>query len=66
MVAKIEQVRQNDPLTTPDAARPDLEFAGRSDGMKPLQQALPDAARSPANTTQMDLWLVYNVVRWAG
>lgn len=38
MVAKIEQVRQNDPDHNWMLGL-DLEFAGRSDGMKPLQQA---------------------------
>ena len=38
MVAKIEHIRQTDPDNNWLLGL-DLEFAGRSDGMKPLQQA---------------------------
>lgn len=40
----------------------DLEFAGRSDGMKPLQQAYQMQLDRP-QIRQMDPGLVYNAVR---
>lgn len=61
LVAKIEQVRK----TTPDnnwMLGLDLEFAGRSDGMKPLQQAYNMPLDRP-QIRQMDPGLVYNAVR---
>lgn len=60
MVAKIEQVRQNDPDHNWMLGL-DLEFAGRSDGMKPLQQA----TRCSSIARKYDRWtrLVYNAVR---
>lgn len=61
MVAKIEQVRQNDPDHNWMLGL-DLEFAGRSDGMKPLQQAYQMQLDCP-QIRQMDPGLVYNAVR---
>lgn len=61
MVAKIEQVRQNDPDHNWMLGL-DLEFAGRSDGMKPLQQAYQMQLDRP-QIRQMDPGLVYNAVR---
>lgn len=60
MVAKIEQVRQNDPDHNWMLGL-DLEFAGRSDGMKPLQQA----TKCSLIARKYDRWtrLVYNAVR---
>ena len=61
MVAKIEQVRK----TNPDKnwlLGLDLEFAGRSDGMKPLQAAYKMDLDRP-QIRQMDPGLVYNAVR---
>ncbi|MCM7631937.1 glycine betaine ABC transporter substrate-binding protein [Enterobacter bugandensis] len=61
MVAKIEQVRK----TNPDKnwlLGLDLEFAGRSDGMKPLQEAYKMDLDRP-QIRQMDPGLVYNAVR---
>ncbi|MGJ2492274.1 osmoprotectant ABC transporter substrate-binding protein OsmX [Salmonella enterica subsp. enterica serovar Paratyphi A] len=57
MVAKIEQVRQNDPDHNWMLGL-DLEFAGRSDGMKPLQQAYQMQLDRP-QIRQMDPGLVY-------
>ncbi|ECR7624703.1 osmoprotectant ABC transporter substrate-binding protein OsmX [Salmonella enterica] len=56
MVAKIEQVRQNDPDHNWMLGL-DLEFAGRSDGMKPLQQAYQMQLDRP-QIRQMDPGLV--------
>ncbi|MCK7449954.1 glycine betaine ABC transporter substrate-binding protein [Enterobacter chengduensis] len=61
MVAKIEQIRK----TNPDKnwlLGLDLEFAGRSDGMKPLQAAYKMELDRP-QIRQMDPGLVYNAVR---
>lgn len=61
MVAKIEHIRQ----TNPDKnwlLGLDLEFSGRSDGMKPLQQAYQMNLDRP-QIRQMDPGLVYNAVR---
>lgn len=61
LVAKIEQVRR----TAPDnnwMLGLDLEFSGRSDGMKPLQQAYNMPLDRP-QIRQMDPGLVYNAVR---
>jgi Periplasmic glycine betaine/choline-binding (lipo)protein of an ABC-type transport system (osmoprotectant binding protein) len=61
MVAKIEHIRQTDPKHNWLLGL-DLEFAGRSDGMKPLQQAY-DMPLDRPQIRQMDPGLVYNAVR---
>ena len=61
MVAKIEHIRQTDPKHNWLLGL-DLEFAGRSDGMKPLQQAYAMELDRP-QIRQMDPGLVYNAVR---
>jgi osmoprotectant transport system substrate-binding protein len=61
MVAKIEQIRKTDPKHNWLLGL-DLEFAGRSDGMKPLQQAYQMPLDRP-QIRQMDPGLVYNAVR---
>lgn len=61
MVAKIEQIRQTDPDNNWRLGL-DLEFAGRSDGMKPLQQAYNMPLDRP-QIRQMDPGLVYNAIR---
>jgi osmoprotectant transport system substrate-binding protein len=61
MVAKLEQVRKTDPDNNWRLAL-DLEFAGRSDGMKPLQEAYNMPLDRP-QIRQMDPGLVYNAVR---
>ncbi|MEJ5070799.1 osmoprotectant ABC transporter substrate-binding protein OsmX [Enterobacter ludwigii] len=61
MVAKIEHIRQTDPKHNWLLGL-DLEFAGRSDGMKPLQQAYNMPLDRP-QIRQMDPGLVYNAVR---
>ncbi|MGL4725035.1 MAG: glycine betaine ABC transporter substrate-binding protein [Scandinavium sp.] len=61
MVAKIEHIRQTDPKHNWLLGL-DLEFAGRSDGMKPLQQAYSMELDRP-QIRQMDPGLVYNAVR---
>jgi osmoprotectant transport system substrate-binding protein len=61
MVAKIEQIRKTDPKHNWLLGL-DLEFAGRSDGMKPLQQAYQMTLDRP-QIRQMDPGLVYNAVR---
>lgn len=61
MVAKLEQVRKTDPDKNWRLAL-DLEFAGRSDGMKPLQEAYNMPLDRP-QIRQMDPGLVYNAVR---
>lgn len=61
MVAKLEQVRRTDPDNNWRLAL-DLEFAGRSDGMKPLQEAYNMPLDRP-QIRQMDPGLVYNAVR---
>ena len=61
MVAKLEQVRKTDPDKNWRLAL-DLEFAGRSDGMKPLQATYNMPLDRP-QIRQMDPGLVYNAVR---
>lgn len=61
MVAKLEQVRKTDPDNNWRLAL-DLEFAGRSDGMKPLQETYNMPLDRP-QIRQMDPGLVYNAVR---
>lgn len=61
LVAKIEQVRKTDPENNWMLGL-DLEFSGRSDGMKPLQKAYGLALDRP-QIRQMDPGLVYNAVR---
>lgn len=61
MVAKIEQIRKSDPKHNWMLGL-DLEFSGRSDGMKPFQQAYNLALDRP-QIRQMDPGLVYNAVR---
>lgn len=61
LVAKIEQVRQHDPDHNWRLGL-DLEFSGRSDGMKPLQATYQLALDRP-QIRQMDPGLVYNAVR---
>ncbi len=61
LVTKIEQIRQRDPDHNWRLGL-DLEFSGRSDGMKPLQAAYNLALDRP-QIRQMDPGLVYNAVR---
>ncbi|HCR9738456.1 osmoprotectant ABC transporter substrate-binding protein OsmX [Citrobacter sp. FR21RM1OL9030] len=61
MVAKIEHIRQTDPDNNWMLGL-DLEFSGRSDGMKPLQDAYQMQLDRP-QIRQMDPGLVYNAVR---
>lgn len=61
MVAKIEHIRKTDPDNNWMLGL-DLEFAGRSDGMKPLQQAYQMKLDRP-QIRQMDPGLVYNAIR---
>ncbi|MEO3988746.1 osmoprotectant ABC transporter substrate-binding protein OsmX [Pseudocitrobacter cyperus] len=61
MVEKIEHIRQTDPDKNWRLGL-DLEFAGRSDGMKPLQEAYNMPLDRP-QIRQMDPGLVYNAVR---
>lgn len=61
MVAKIEHIRQTDPDNNWRLGL-DLEFAGRSDGMKPLQEAYNMPLDRP-QIRQMDPGLVYNAIR---
>jgi len=61
LVAKIEQVRQTDPDHNWRLGL-DLEFSGRSDGMKPLQKTYNLALDRP-QIRQMDPGLVYNAIR---
>jgi len=61
MVAKLEQVRKNDPDHNWMLGL-DLEFAGRSDGLKPLQKAYSMELDRP-QIRQMDPGLVYNAIR---
>lgn len=61
LVAKIEKIRQTEPKNNWMLGL-DLEFAGRSDGMKPLQQAYNMPLDRP-QIRQMDPGLVYNAVR---
>ena len=61
MVAKIEEIRKTNPKKNWLLGL-DLEFAGRSDGMKPLQQAYAMELDRP-QIRQMDPGLVYNAIR---
>jgi osmoprotectant transport system substrate-binding protein len=61
MVAKLEHIRQTDPENNWMLGL-DLEFSGRSDGMKPLQQAYQMELDRP-QIRQMDPGLVYNAIR---
>ncbi|ELP23856.1 Putative ABC transporter periplasmic binding protein [Pantoea agglomerans 299R] len=61
LVAKIEQVRKSDPDHNWRLGL-DLEFAGRSDGLKPLQKTYNLALDRP-QIRQMDPGLVYNAIR---
>lgn len=61
LVAKIEHIRRTDPDHNWKLGL-DLEFSGRSDGMKPLQKAYNMALDRP-QIRQMDPGLVYNAVR---
>ena len=61
MVAKIEEIRKTNPKKNWLLGL-DLEFAGRSDGMKPLQKAYGMELDRP-QIRQMDPGLVYNAIR---
>lgn len=61
MVAKIETIRKTNPKKNWLLGL-DLEFAGRSDGMKPLQEAYGMELDRP-QIRQMDPGLVYNAIR---
>ncbi len=61
MVAKLEHIRQTDPDNNWMLGL-DLEFSGRSDGLKPLQKAYNMPLDRP-QIRQMDPGLVYNAVR---
>ncbi|MEX3095375.1 glycine betaine ABC transporter substrate-binding protein [Serratia ureilytica] len=61
LVAKVEQVRKTDPKHNWLLGL-DLEFAGRSDGLKPMQ-ALYDMPLDRPQIRQMDPGLVYNASR---
>ena len=61
LVAKLEQVRKKDPDHNWKLGL-DLEFSGRSDGLKPLQKAYNMPLDRP-QIRQMDPGLVYNAVR---
>jgi len=61
MVAKIEEIRKTNPKKNWLLGL-DLEFAGRSDGMKPLQEAYGMELDRP-HIRQMDPGLVYNAIR---
>ncbi|MCU5772413.1 glycine betaine ABC transporter substrate-binding protein [Erwiniaceae bacterium BAC15a-03b] len=61
LVAKVEQVRKTDPDNNWMLGL-DLEFSGRSDGMKPLQKAYGMELDRP-QIRQMDPGLVYNAIR---
>jgi osmoprotectant transport system substrate-binding protein len=61
LVAKIEHIRQTEPKKDWMLGL-DLEFTGRSDGMKPLQEAYSMPLDRP-QIRQMDPGLVYNAVR---
>ncbi|WP_263056017.1 glycine betaine ABC transporter substrate-binding protein [Pantoea agglomerans] len=61
LVAKIEQVRKTDPKHNWRLGL-DLEFSGRSDGMKPLQKTYNLTLDRP-QIRQMDPGLVYNAIR---
>ncbi|WP_145031207.1 glycine betaine ABC transporter substrate-binding protein [Pantoea ananatis] len=61
LVAKMDQVRKSDPKHNWRLGL-DLEFYGRSDGMKPLQKTYNLTLDRP-QIRQMDPGLVYNAVR---
>lgn len=61
LVAKVEQIRKDDPDNNWLLGL-DLEFSGRSDGMKPLQKAYGLELDRP-QIRQMDPGLVYNAIR---
>ncbi|WP_031522643.1 glycine betaine ABC transporter substrate-binding protein [Siccibacter colletis] len=61
LVEKIEHIRQTDPDNNWMLGL-DLEFSGRSDGMKPLQKAYNMELDRP-QIRQMDPGLVYNAIR---
>ncbi|MDS0828713.1 glycine betaine ABC transporter substrate-binding protein [Serratia marcescens] len=61
LVAKVEQVRKTDPKHNWLLGM-DLEFAGRSDGLKPMQ-ALYNMPLDRPQIRQMDPGLVYNAIR---
>ncbi len=61
LVTKLEQVRKQDPEHNWRLGL-DLEFSGRSDGMKPLQKTYNMALDRP-QIRQMDPGLVYNAIR---
>ncbi|BDH45794.1 glycine/betaine ABC transporter substrate-binding protein [Salmonella enterica subsp. enterica serovar Choleraesuis] len=61
LVARIEHIRQTDPKHNWMLGL-DLEFSGRSDGMKPLQEAYNMKLDRP-QIRQMDPGLVYNAIR---
>jgi len=61
LVTKIEQIRQRDPDHNWRLGL-DLEFSGRSDGMKPLQTTYNLTLDRP-QIRQMDPGLVYNAIR---
>ncbi|WNK56334.1 glycine betaine ABC transporter substrate-binding protein [Pantoea agglomerans] len=61
LVAKIKQVRKTDPDHNWRLGL-DLEFSGRSDGMKPLQKTYNLTLDRP-QIRQMDPGLVYNAIR---
>ncbi|EOV5091535.1 glycine betaine ABC transporter substrate-binding protein [Serratia marcescens] len=61
LVAKVEQVRKTDPKHNWLLGL-DLEFAGRSDGLKPMQ-ALYDMPLDRPQIRQIDPGLVYNAIR---
>ncbi|MEN4166992.1 glycine betaine ABC transporter substrate-binding protein [Serratia marcescens] len=61
LVAKVEQVRKTDPKHNWLLGL-DLEFAGRSDGLEPMQ-ALYDMPLDRPQIRQMDPGLVYNAIR---
>lgn len=61
LVAKVEQVRKTDPKHNWLLGL-DLEFASRSDGLKPMQ-ALYDMPLDRPQIRQMDPGLVYNAIR---
>ncbi|ALV92232.1 glycine/betaine ABC transporter substrate-binding protein [Pantoea rodasii] len=61
LVAKLEEIRKNDPDHNWKLGL-DLEFSGRSDGLKPLQKAYNMPLDRP-QIRQMDPGLVYNAVR---
>lgn len=61
MVARVEHIRQTDPDHNWMIGL-DLEFAGRSDGLKPFQKAY-DMPLDRPQIRQMDPGLVYNAIR---